>query len=574
MFLIFARRIQGRRILLPCSTPNRLRHDEAISPQSDSSIRGPENRIVIRLQRPTPGRIVNVWLILIVILGAAIAITDGLTRVPILEREASWNEPFEYEPYLGAFLLAGIAFPLMVAYSRKAKIHLTEGVFLWFVLCTTAYTRDFSYLRWPGAPVFVTDAVLLVLLLSTHILRRRDQRRNPFTVNIFLASFVAAGILSALIGFWKHRDVILILRDSTIVAYVLFLFVSRDLLKTWQSIKRAGVWIVGGTALATLNGLGWFIAVPKERRLIWYGIYILISLVAILLAIANGLIRPLAGWALVGFLSIGLLLANTRSLFVSLGIMLLLVLMMGRMGLNKHRYARLTRTVITAAAFAAIVLLPFFFTQAGRGLITRSVQGVESGVLHSETDVYWQYRLLAWKEAWSRFEKAPLTGEGFGVPFVFELADVDVRPHNTFLTILYKMGLIGFFPLLALLICFFWHGFRAVRRNLDNRRVGWLQIMLLALVAFCLYGSANLLLESPFLASLFWVAIGLTLRIIRILDSERQLRTISQRALFKEAFYEHSERPQQEVRSWPPVTVPNSPRTLTAPLQPLKEHLT
>ena len=560
---------------MPCGTPNRLSHDGTIALQYDSSISRPENRIVLRLRRSTPGRIVNVWLILIVVLGAAIAIADGLTRVPILEREATWNEPFDYEPYFGAFLLAGITFPLMVAYSRKAKIRLTEGLFLWFVLCTTAYTRDFSYLRWPGAPVFVTDVILLLLLLSSYIPRRCNHPRNPFTVNFFLASFVAAGILSAVIGFWKHREVILILRDSMLVAYVLFLFVARNLLKTWHSIKRAAVWFVAGTALATLNGLGWFIAVPKERRLIWYGIYILISLAGILLAIANRLIRPVVGWALAGLLSIGLLLANARSLFVSLGIMLLLGLLLGRMAFNKSRYARLIATVITAAAFAAFVSLLFFCTPVGRGFITRSVQGLESGVLHSETDVYWQYRLLAWKEAWSRFKKAPLTGEGFGVPFVFDLADVDVRPHNTFLTLLYKMGLIGFSPLLALLVCFFWHGFRAVRRNLDNRRVSWLQIMLLAQMAFCLYGSANLLLESPFLASLFWVAIGLTLRMIRILDGERQQRTGSQSALFKEAFYGPSERLQQLVRSWSPVTVPNSSQPLTAPLQqPVKEHLT
>jgi O-antigen ligase len=566
VFLNFARRFRGRRILLPCSAPNRFRHDGTIALQCDSSIIRPENRIVVRLRRSTHGRIVNIWLVLIVIVGAAIVIADGLTRGPILEREATWNEPFEYEPYLGAFLLAGMTFPLMVAYSRKAKIHLTEGVFLWFTLCTTAYTRDFSYLRWPGAPVFVTDVVLLVILFSTYILRRCEYRRNPLAVNFFLASFLAAGILSALIGFSKHRDVILIFRDSTIVAYVLFLFVARNLLKTWHSIKRAGVWFVAGTALATLNGLGWFIAVPKERRLIWYGIYILISLVGILLAIANDLIRPVVGWSLAGLLSTGLLLANTRSLFVSLGIMLLLGLLMGRIAFNRIRYARLATTVITAAAFAVFVSLPLFCAQVGRGLITRSVQGLASGVLHSETDVYWQYRLLAWKEAWSRFEKAPLTGEGFGVPFVFDLADVDVRPHNTFLTVLYKMGLIGFSPLLALLVCFFWHCLRAVRRNLNYKRVGWLQIMLLAQMAFCLYGSANLLLESPFLGSLFWASIGLTISIINLLDDERALRKSPQRALPKEPFYEPSRKLQQLDRSWSPTTVPNGP-------QPLKEDL-
>jgi len=42
-------------------------------------------------------------------------------------------------------------------------------------------------------------------------------------------------------------------------------------------------------------------------------------------------------------------------------------------------------------------------------------------------------------------------------------------------------------------------------------------------VAFCFYGTANLLLESPFLASLFWVLMGLGLRMARMVDLERTL---------------------------------------------------
>jgi hypothetical protein len=59
---------------------------------------------------------------------------------------------------------------------------------------------------------------------------------------------------------------------------------------------------------------------------------------------------------------------------------------------------------------------------------------------------------------------------------------------------------------------------------LDGNRVAFLQIMLLAQVALCLYGTANLLLESPFLASLFWVAMGLGLRMIPMLDADRLLQ--------------------------------------------------
>ena len=113
------------------------------------------------------------------------------------------------------------------------------------------------------------------------------------------------------------------------------------------------------------------------------------------------------------------------------------------------------------------------------------------------------------------------------MPFVFDLEHYDhfdPRAHNTFLTVLYKMGLTGFLPVLALLSFFFWVTLRAVHGNLRNRLVAFLQIVFFGQLAFCIYGMANLVLESPFLASLFWTAMGLGLRMVRMLDFERSLR--------------------------------------------------
>jgi len=45
----------------------------------------------------------------------------------------------------------------------------------------------------------------------------------------------------------------------------------------------------------------------------------------------------------------------------------------------------------------------------------------------------------------------------------------------------------------------------------------------LAQTAFCFYGTANLLFESPFLASLFWAFMGLGFRMVRMLDVEKRL---------------------------------------------------
>ena len=61
---------------------------------------------------------------------------------------------------------------------------------------------------------------------------------------------------------------------------------------------------------------------------------------------------------------------------------------------------------------------------------------------------------------------------------------------------------------------------RGLRRNSSNQGVALAWILVLAEIAFCFYGAANLLLESPFLASLFWAFMGLGLSMTHSLVRE------------------------------------------------------
>lgn len=491
-------------------------------PFSSHSSSGSTAALVLR--RRIHGSIVNAWLIAIAALGAVIAAADGLTRAPISEREASWNGPLEYQPYLGAVLLAALTIPLVFGYARRARIGLTEGLLLWFVFCTAAYTRDFAYIHVPGAPLFVTDIVLVALLLLLYSLARPMALRAPVALHLFVGLFVAAGVLAALRGFLQHRETAFVLRDAALVAYSLFLYVAHQLLPSWLAIKRLAVWFLLGTGLSAVNGLGWFLAAPQERRFIYYGTYILIALVGTLVAIANRLLPQRTGWSLAVLFLVGLTVANARSLFVALPILLLLGLATRntvRDRIQRHRMA--LATVATAALLIGFLSFLFLRTQIGRELAERSADELASGVLHSGEDTNWRFRLSAWQEAWKRFAEYPLAGEGYGIPFVFDLLplDNDPRPHNTFLTVLYKMGFLGFLPLAFLLVYFFWTVIRAVHRSTQSRRASLLWIVVLSQLAFCFYGAANLLLESPFLASLFWLSMGLGFRMARMLELER-----------------------------------------------------
>jgi len=485
---------------------------------------GYPSRAVVLIRRQIQGPIINGWLVLITILGAIITVGDGLTRTPDAGLDPAPMQFLEYEPYHAALLLASVTLPLMFAYTKKARVSLTEGLFLWFTLCTAAYMRDFSYLRLPGVPLFVTDVVLVLLLFSTCILRRPHYPRKLLMLTILFVLFTAAGLMSATRGFWEHRDSMLVLRDSALIVYSFFLLVGYHLFRSWRSIKRLAVWFLLGTALSVLNGLAWFAAAPGQRRFIFPGIYVLVALSGVLMMMSNRMIRARLGWICTGIFSLGLLLANARSLFVSLALVLVMVLLVPRLLHGKIRLVSILATLVLGIVLACSFSFLLFRMQTSRDFTTRVAGELDSGVLHSGEDPYWQFRLWAWKEAWKRFAEYPPGGEGFGVPFAFEIWDNDARPHNTFLTVLCKMGLIGFIPLFALLGCFFWSVFAALHRHRKKSRALFLQVGGAVQIVLCLYGMANLMLESPHLAALFWTAIGVDLRMIRMLDLEELLR--------------------------------------------------
>jgi len=488
------------------------------------------NQLDALIRKRLQGRIVNGWLMLVAVAGGAIVVADGLTRGPYPELELLGQKPLEYQPNHAAFLLALVTLPLMFAYARKARVPLSEGLFLWFIVCTIAYTKDFSYLRLPGAPLFITDVVFVVLLFSIYILPRPFYPRNPLVLDLFCTLFFIAGVVSAARGLWGHGDPVLVLRDCALVAYSFFLLVGYQFFRSWLSIKRLAVWFLLGTALNVLNGVAWFFAAPEQRRFVLPGIYALVSLVFVLVTMANRLIRPKAGRVLAVFFSLGLLLANTRSVFISLGSVLLLAFVVpGPLRVGNLSVSRL-RALVPATVLVCASVFLFSHLRAGSRFTTRVADELASGVLHSSDDPYWQFRLAAWKEAWRRFEEYPTGGEGFGIPFVFDIYDNDARPHNTFLTVLYKMGLIGFLPLFALLAYFFWYGLRAVHRNLANRRIAFLQIVILAQLSFCVYGGASFVLESPYLAWLFWAGMGVGFRMIRKFEFEQSLGGFPNRA--------------------------------------------
>jgi O-antigen ligase len=475
----------------------------------------------LALSVPRAGsRVKSSWLswpvVAILLVGTVIVIADGLTRPLVLEEDWENTEALTYEPYHAAFVFGIAMMPLMLAYRKSARITRKEAVLLWFVMGTTAYTKDFAYMSVPGAPIFVTDVVLGGLCLALLGSLRSGFSALGRTPKLAMICLFVSGAICAGRGFLSGQEKVFVLRDSAIVVYSMFVLVSFLIVSSWESVKRLFMFFALGALFASLNALAWFAGEPGQRRYLPYGVYVLAGMVGAFVLTTNRSLRPALGWLLAALFAAGVLLANARTIYVAFAPILLIMVLVGptvKLRITKRRL-RLGAGITVASI---LLLWAVMQTKAGADLLETTATELVSGTLHYEDDPKASFRFLAWVEAGQRFVQNPILGEGYGVPFAFEMAAEDVRPHNTFLSILYKMGLLGFVPAMVLLVGFQWKGWSTLRSFHEQPGALFLYVLLLAQLAMCFFGCLNLLLESPFLGSIFWVILGVGMRMISLL---------------------------------------------------------
>lgn len=471
------------------------------------------------------------WILLILALGGMIVFADGLTRPEILVDAP--EDTFTYQAVWGAWLFAIAMLPICLLYATKVKTSLREGVLLWFILNMVTFAKQFSYLRWPGVPIFITDVVLVILLLRLFVWPGRFRIRFGSLPAKVLLVYFAVGLFTLGRSVVAGHPLLLTMRDFAIAFYSLFAFVGFAVVRSWAAVRRAFLFFLLGAVLSCFGAIAWLLHQPEARRYLSPGDYVLAAFLGILIATDRKVIGPTIGYSLAGLLAVGVILSNARTVYVELAFMLGLMALFGP---RIRRRVRRVRLKVALGALATVVCVAAILAQTavGSGFIDRSLQQFLAGTLNYENDPNAVFRLAAWGETLSIAAQHPLLGIGYGVvldPFTYVMAkngpgtdavysvDVDTRPHNTYLTVLYQMGLVGLLSLTVVLLYFFTSGWRTLRRLKDHERSTWLYVALIAQFAMVLYGGFNLFLETPFSASIFWLGLGIGWRILHLLKA-------------------------------------------------------
>jgi len=403
-----------------------------------------------------------------------------------------------------------------------------------------------AYSRLEGIPIFVTE-IFLVLMVGAIAIRRWREKDLAFEgtpFDLWFGLWVVAGLVELTRGIRSFHNPMLALRDFGLIYYSIFFYVAREVVWCWGVIRQVSVAFVAGTTLRilianwyyvfSLNflpgvGVNW----PASGQYM-SGINGAFMALAVLVGIALWRsVSETRRWSLFAYLSAAtftLTLTQQRSLFISL-LLGAACLHMGVWAFRTLKPLALHRLFAGAILAGVLVWLirvaagptpPYPFLSPVRLLLSKTATTVETtGASTLEFTGTARFREDVWREAWRRFSSNPILGEGFGKAFVFfdtgqrKWWTKDARPHNTYLTILYKMGLFGLSIFLGLHVTFYAGVYRSLRKDLPVLGRSHLLAFAVALFSLQVYGLFNLLIESPFLALVYWSLMGVIHSVIR-----------------------------------------------------------
>lgn len=319
---------------------------------------------------------------------------------------------------------------------------------------------------------------VLAWLLRSYGLHTWTFRRGALgTPMLIFGAFVLAALARAVIGVGDTRIAIF---EGRAVLYlpVLYLLIVQ-LVESRRQYVLLFVAAFSGVVIHSLLALNFYRALPGEERselerLTEHSASIHIAALVVVLfstLVIPGCTGRLRGLVLVAAVPTAwvFMLSQRRSGAVALGVGVILVVIV----LARIRPRALKLVVPLLAMATTAYLVAFWNTTGSLGLGAQAFKSVFAGEQLEQVDQSSSlYREIEAFDLWFTIRTAPLTGVGFGNPFyqpwpLPQLSDFEFRhyiPHNTFLWIWLKLGVVGFVAMLFLVARTIQHGARHVVR--------------------------------------------------------------------------------------------------------------
>lgn len=176
-----------------------------------------------------------------------------------------------------------------------------------------------------------------------------------------------------------------------------------------------------------------------------------------------------------------------------------------------HYFKQYRVQVVTAAVVLLAGLLFITVTLVPKdSILVRGFTFLQS--IGSGSSIIGEFHSNNWALALKLFQDNPVNGYGFGNVF----KDYQYEIHNTYLSVLAELGLIGFIPFAILVISILYYAFKNVSIAKYKENNEWLAIsrgLLYGLIGFLAFANFNMMLRTRY----FWVAIGLIFTVSSLL---------------------------------------------------------
>ncbi len=404
--------------------------------------------------------------------------------------------------------------------------------------------RGFAQLMPPSLPLLPGEFVLGVAVVVTFWRWGRTKVLPVFreSLNFCILAWIVIG--SARIAFDMRANGFVALRDFAMVYYALFFYLAQG----WADEDRALRWLHATLAVALVACAPAFYAFQLWPD--WFLDRLTINGIPLVYPksdvvggfMAGGAIysiyRSLSGhralWlAAAGTALAGAVISNSRAALVALAGAAVWLVVLRQWRAVKLLAGFVALGVVGLAVQAVVTKEPFQNTplyriyESGSSMLDFSGQRVYQVEGLSDKPDNNQFRMVWWRAvADETLENAPVFGLGFGYDIARDFVrvyyadandDFNARsPHNFFVTILGRMGIVGCLSLAAILFAMGRNTIRAARLggNAPER------ILPLWLVAWSVLITAcfGVVLEGPMGAIVFWTVLGLANRETRLAE--------------------------------------------------------
>ena len=418
------------------------------------------------------------------------------------------------------------------------------------LVATATFGRPFSKVGLEGV-LYVTEvAILLVagLALVRVGLRHAFQRVRETVPLTLLALLWVAGTVAALRGLGQHgfRDVI---QDIGLVEYSIFLPIvavvvdTRErLLALMRVLMAAGIAAAFAFAVVANAAPGGALG-TEHNPTAAVGIYLSLAMLIVAARFTHAFrVHPLLLGAAA---AAAVLMSVTVTRGVTVAALTALVVLVALAPRGQR-----VRAVALGLAFAMLAVFgsnPYHAATSRIGsafspppavdtttppavdtttaTVTAAIRESFDPTSPSGMNANVRWRIAYWKFVIEESAEAPLLGTGFGHAANFRWSNIlyDARvgnaadpndvtpPHNSFLNVLYRTGLLGFIPLVALVGVAVWRTARELRRPLSRERRALL-VGFASLLAFVIViANFNVALEGPYMGMFFWTILALLL---------------------------------------------------------------